>query len=312
MPKEITLVGKMNHWGPFEEREGQWLVFSVGNPEEGHGAALPRSIDDLSSIHVATSVARRAGQRYVAHIPYTTDHCVEVARDWAPRYLPFADFLAKTREFLQYHLAIYRDLGLPARKVFIFSGHGGNDDLAKHTDELRDALELEEMIVVTGDFAKDQIGRVLQAVGELAERLTREGGSHAGEDPDDLAFKMTQVLTTAGHASHFEHTFAAALDLVDWAKLEQMNAALVEDFEAALERWPPIGGLGGFLLAGGKYTEQMGTKDDDQHGLWNCLRGLRELDGGKLVVMPELGAALMELAIEYLAGFIDGREADEA
>ncbi len=35
MENENSLDGKMSDWGPFGEHEGEWLIFSVGNPEEG-------------------------------------------------------------------------------------------------------------------------------------------------------------------------------------------------------------------------------------------------------------------------------------
>jgi len=39
---EINLKGKMDNWGPYGKNEGKWLIFTVGNPNEGHGLALPR------------------------------------------------------------------------------------------------------------------------------------------------------------------------------------------------------------------------------------------------------------------------------
>ncbi|GAI26887.1 unnamed protein product, partial [marine sediment metagenome] len=107
------------------------------------------------------------------------------------------------------------------------------------------------------------------------------------------------ILTSAGHAGHFEHSLGAALGVLDEKKLKIMNDELERDFDAALNKWPPIGGLGGFLIKGGKYVEALGTKEDDTHGLWNCLKSLRRLDKGKVKVVKELGVLVTNLLVEY-------------
>ena len=111
-------------------------------------------------------------------------------------------------------------------------------------------------------------------------------------------------MTSAGHAGHFEHSVAAALGILDEEKLKIMNEELEKDFEAAIQKWPPIGGLGGFLMAGGKYVEAIGTKDNDKHGLWNCLKTLRKLDGGKVKPIKELGELAINLLVEYYSEMI--------
>ena len=57
---ELSLEGKMDNWGPFGENEGKWLIFSMGNPEEGHGYALPRNIDDLVGQYTALLFSSRS------------------------------------------------------------------------------------------------------------------------------------------------------------------------------------------------------------------------------------------------------------
>jgi len=81
-------------------------------------------------------------------------------------------------------------------------------------------------------------------------------------------------------------------------KVEMVNSLLEKNFEATLKRWPALGGLGGYLLAGGKYTEALGTKDNDKYGLWNCLNGLRTFNNGKLIVDPELGGLVQRISLE--------------
>jgi len=51
-------------------------------------------------------------------------------------------------------------------------------------------------------------------------------------------------------------------------------------------------------LAGGKYTEALGTEDNDRYGLWNCLNGLKTLDEGRLVIAPELGTLVHRISLE--------------
>ena len=77
--------------------------------------------------------------------------------------------------------------------------------------------------------------------------------------------------------------------------------------EEALKKWPPVGGLGGYLLNGGKYLDAFGTPEDDRHGLWNCLKGLREINDGQVLVVPELGKLMIDLASTYFADVLTGK-----
>jgi len=60
----------------------------------------------------------------------------------------------------------------------------------------------------------------------------------------------------------------------------------------------PIGGLGGYLFAGGKYIEALGTEEDDKYGFLNCLNGLRTLNNGKLIGEPDLGHLIHRISLE--------------
>ncbi|MGV9172417.1 MAG: hypothetical protein ACOC35_07610, partial [Promethearchaeia archaeon] len=118
------------------------------------------------------------------------------------------------------------------------------------------------------------------------------------DDPEELAFLYSRMAMSAGHASHAEHSLAAAMGLCDMNKVRIMNQFLGKDFENALAQWPPIGGLGGYLLKGGKYTDALGTEDNDKYGLWNCLNGLKTLNDGKLIVAPELGNLVHKISLK--------------
>jgi len=298
---QYNLKDKMNSWGPFEEREAMWHLFSVGNPNEGHGLALPRMIDDMHAQYIAHHLEFSTGQRYVGHIPYTTDRCGPVAKDWAPAYLPWEEFFEKSLEFVKSRLEILRTQGETVSKVMILVGHGGNHDLTKRKAEreLKKRCGVEKVVALSAMVSGTTGVKVLNALEEVAETQIKEKGERFGySDPEELAFFYSQLLLSAGHASHMEHSLAAAMHVCNLEKVALMNQLLEKDFETALHKWPPIGGLGGYLLAGGKYTEALGTEDNDRYGLWNCLNGLKTLDEGRLVIAPELGTLVHRISLE--------------
>ncbi|TXT63840.1 MAG: hypothetical protein BAJALOKI1v1_660021 [Promethearchaeota archaeon] len=289
----LKLEGRMEDWGPFGKKEGDWLIMTVGNPLEGHGYALPRSIDNLVAQYVGLNIALKTGSRYVAHIPYTTDHAGDVAQDWAPKYIPIKQFIEKTTQFLNYHIETYRTMGLKASKLFIYSGHGGNDPLKEYQEDLKEELGLDKLIIGTGGILEQHVNEVMIATRQLAIQL-----SESKEEQKKLGNKFVQILLGAGHAGHMEHSMAYALDLMDEEKLEKMNAQLEKDFEATLKEFPPLGGLGGYLLAGSKYEEALGTKKNDKYNLWKCLKTLKRLDAGKVKPYKELGKMVIDMIID--------------
>ncbi|MFX0048737.1 MAG: hypothetical protein ACFE8G_11295, partial [Candidatus Hermodarchaeota archaeon] len=296
----IPLEGKMDDWGPFGRNEGKWLIFSIGNPVEGHGYALPRNIDDLHSQRIAHLISCKTGGRYVAHIPWATDNFTLVAKDWAPKSIPVEEIVPKIIKFMKFHIEIYKQMDLPTSNVFIYSGHGGNRPIAQYSNEIKKALHLDKLIVAdTDDFADDIEDRALDEVTKLSERLAKEG-----EDPRQIRRTLVQILLSIAHAGHFEHSLGAALGILDEEKLNIMNQELESDFEAALKKWPPLGGLGGFLLTGGVYREALGSKENDKFGLWKCLKRLRRLDKGKVRVFKELGELMINLLVEYYSKMI--------
>ncbi|MFX0076135.1 MAG: hypothetical protein ACFE96_11880 [Candidatus Hermodarchaeota archaeon] len=296
----IDLEGKMDDWGPFGKNEGKWLIFSIGNPVEGHGYALPRNIDDLHSQRIAHLISCRTGGRYVAHIPWATDNFTAVAKDWAPKSIPVEEIIPNIIEFIRFHIEIYKKMDLPTSNVFIYSGHGGNRPLPQYVDEVKKALKLEKLLIAdTDDFTKDIEDRALDELTKLSVELAGEG-----EDPIQIRRTLVQILLSIAHAGHFEHCLGAALGILDEQKLKIMNEELEKDFEGALKKWPPLGGLGGFLLAGGEYTEALGTRDNDKFGLWKCLKRLRRLDKGRVKVFKELGQLMIDLLVEYYSELI--------
>ena len=286
----------MDDWGPFEHNEGKWLIFSIGNPYEGHGYALPRNIDDFFSQRVAHLISCKTGSRYVGHIPWATDGAGDVARDWAPKYVPVKDLVRNVIDFLRVFINAYKEMDLPSDRVFIFTGHGGNNILADYTNEIRQALNLKDLIITTTDDIVKNANKIMEASKDLTTQLAK-----SQEDKRKIAKSLVKILLTAGHASHMEHSLAASIGILDENKLKEMNELLTSDFGKALSKWPPIGGLGGYLLAGGKYTEALGTEKDDKFGLWHCLKGLKDLDQGKLKPIKELGDMIISTTVDYFS-----------
>lgn len=304
----LNLKDKMDNWGPFGKKEAQWLIFSIGNPFEGHGYALPKTIDDFHAKKAAQDLEKATGQRYVAHIPYTTDRCGDVAKDWAPAYLPWDLFLDKVIAYIDFCMKSHAELDLRTNKILLITGHGGNADLMKTNIQkhIQRELDVEHFTAVSSMVSTKGGLAVLNQLESLAEQIIDSENERFGvNDPEELAFIYSKILLSAGHASHAEHSLAAAMGLCDMKKVTVMNSLLEKDFEAALKKWPPIGGLGGYLIAGGKYTEALGTKENDKYGLWNCLEGLRNLQDGKLLVAPELGGLIHQIGLEEKKNFIE-------
>ncbi|MBD3194984.1 MAG: hypothetical protein GF317_08020 [Candidatus Lokiarchaeota archaeon] len=295
----LILEDKMDDWGPFGRHEGEWLIFSVGNPIEGHGYALPRNVDDLVSQNVAHRIALKTGSRYIAHIPWTTDHAGEAARDWAPKYVPEEEFIENVIDFIQFHIKTCKKAGLSSSKVIIFSGHGGNEALELSQQKIKDNLEVEELVIATGEILTENINLVMVRTKQLAEKM-----ANSKQEQRKLGNIFVKILLGTGHASHMEHSMAAAVGVLDNEKLIQMNNQLEQDFEGTLERFPPVGGLGGYLLKGGIYEDALGSKKDDKYGLWNCLESLRALDNGKVHPVKELGELVLEMIIELYSNKI--------
>ena len=300
----FNLEGKMDDWGPFGVNEGHWILFSVGNPEEGHGLALPKAIDDFHAKKAAHDLEFMTGQKYVAHVPYTTDRCGEVAKDWSPQWLPWEEFFPRSVKFMKYHVDTLREQQNEVTHALLIIGHGGNGQLTEHAiqEKIQEELNLEKFISVSAIASKKAGIRILNELEPLAEKILRGKKERLGiSDPEDLAFFYSKMLMSSGHASHTEHSLAAAMGSCDMEKLSIMNEALEQNFEKALKKWPPIGGLGGYLLKGGDYTKALGTRSNDKYGLWNCLNGLRTLNGGKIVVAPELGRLIQEVSVKEMA-----------
>jgi creatinine amidohydrolase/Fe(II)-dependent formamide hydrolase-like protein len=143
--------------------KAKWVIFSIGNPVEGYGDALPRNIDDLHSQRIAHLISCRTGARYVGHLPWATDNFTSVAKDWAPKSIPVKELVKNIIDFIKFHTEIYKKMDLPASRILIYSGHGGNNPLVNYTEEIKNDLNLEKLIVSTTEgIADDNMDRILQ------------------------------------------------------------------------------------------------------------------------------------------------------
>ncbi len=303
----LNLKGKMMNWGPFEENESKWLIFSVGNPNEGHGPAIPRATDDFLAKKAAYDLEFHTGQRYVAHIPFTTDSVGVVAKDWSPAYIPWEDFFTKTIEYLKYHINLIKERNEDVSRVLLINGHGGNRQLfeRKNQKAIQKELGVSTFLAVTALVDRKDAAPVLEEVKIVANKMIETKGNRFGcSTSEDLNDFYTKLLLSAGHASHVEHSLMAALGMCDMQKIEVMNKVLASDFDQAFKLWPPIGGLGGYLLAGGKYLEALKTIAPNEAALWNCFNGLKTLNQGKLIIAPELGELIFKISLEKKTALI--------
>ncbi len=242
--KGLELGRVLGEWGPFGEEENQCAVFTVGNPCEGHGPALPRDIDDRVVKALAARAADRTGSCYCAHVPYTSDRVGEIARAWSPLWIPQEEMVEKTCSFISAHLGTHP---IRFRRIVLLNGHGGNNFMSVHE-------------------------------GAMSERIGLP-----------FTFLIPFLGVEAGHADTPEHSVAAYLGLVDRTKLNEVNAVAKSDPREALRRWPPLGGLGGYILYGG---DRFAELRKPEYGLVQCLS--RFLEDRQIIADHAQGGEMFE------------------
>ncbi len=254
--------------GKFPPERRKVIIYSVGNDLEAHGPALPPEIDSIMARALALQFSLENGCYYAGHIPYTSDRVGEIARDWSPLYIPFEEFVQKTKDWLKWSLS---KLPWKAERVIIFIGHGGLIPLLMMEEEFTRELE-----------SKVKFGFVA-SVGEV-------------KIPENIPAKdvVEKILTGAGeHAYILEHSVALALGVLDEEKLKELNQQAEKNPEEVLRNYPALAGLAGFLLFGDKDRYQPLR----EAGLEFCLNDF--LSRRKIEVSKELGEILIRSALDF-------------
>lgn len=254
-------------------------VFSLGNPLEAHGPALPSDIDDRTAATVSVRLCNATGARYLGPVPFTTDGLFELAPRWAPMALPPDVFLDELARFCGRQLeAFYDDLGWSRPDLVLFlSGHGGNRIVSDHLGELALALGVRSV--------------------DYTLCMTTDG----------------LELGPIQHAASTEHAVAAALgrgcfDPEALAALGDLSDDAT--FYAALQRWPAFAGMAGFYLFG---SDDLGPLRDRYPGVKPAVAafvaervlradpelGRRILDHTVACLTERVGAHLTRLCIEH-------------
>ncbi|UCE14125.1 MAG: creatininase family protein [Candidatus Heimdallarchaeota archaeon] len=278
----LNLKGKMSDWGPFKSEASNTLIFSMGNPYEGHGPALSPDNDSRCANFVAYHVSERSGAKFVAHIPYTTDQVGEIALDWSPVYIPMEECVNKCVDYIDYHCKILQKIGIVFSRILIINGHGGNYgvDTFPIWDELKQKFPLSDFMFL--NTYEVEIDEILQSK------------NYSSETND----AYLTAKKTGGHADTIEHSIATLYGGVDYGKFYQMNNFIIRNgTEAALRKWPVLGGLGGYLKFGGEKYEPL-----RKVGLERCLSQFEE--DGQIFLFPELGQIVIEHLIKNICAMI--------
>ena len=183
-----------------EPRNSNVLVFSIGNPMEAHGPALPYDIDSRIAIRVAVEAADKTGAVYATHIPYTTDRMGEIAKSWCPAYIPVDEFYEKSINQVKdttdyYQKLLNKDLG-----IVVVSGHGGIPKEFENVIEER--LGFKTRCVFPGEEFGVHAGYEEHSVAAYCGHLFHNGldliHDVAKEDPEEVFRRWPVLLGMAG------------------------------------------------------------------------------------------------------------------
>jgi len=266
MSLELTR-GEIEECGKFPAEQRKAFIFSVGNDFEAHGPALPPEIDSIMARMLSNQLAINTGAYYFGHIPYTSDRVGEIARAWSPLHIDFELFVEKTIGFIK---AAMLKFPWPAERIIIFVGHGGLIPLLMMGDDLSEKFGVKTRVGFVAGVGQVELPRNLEAR-DAVEKILAGAGEHA------------YIL---------EHSVAAAMGVLDWGKLEELNQEAARDPKELLKKHPALAGLGGYQLFG----------DPKKYG---CLKefGLEFvlndfLNRKKMVVSKELGEILIQAALK--------------
>ncbi|HME55950.1 MAG TPA: hypothetical protein VKM55_27350 [Candidatus Lokiarchaeia archaeon] len=278
----LNLNDKMKDWGPYGKNEGNVLVFTIGNPNEGHGPALPRDNDSRCANFVANKVCELTGARFIAAIPYATDRVGDIARDWSPAYMQMDECVEKSATFVKIHCEALQAEGIPFTRVLIINGHGGNIGIEHYErwNEISSELGMESILF---SFAINYEPKV------LVNSIPR-----ISDETRDAYLGIKE-----GHADTLEHSIATVYNALDYGKLAFINATIKSHgIEEALKKWPVLGGLGGYLKFGDHRYDPL----REIAGLNECLEKFEQ--DGQIYIFSDFARLVMDASVENTAKLI--------
>ncbi len=225
------LEARLDSYGPFPPTRRRIILFGCGQDHEDHGPALPSTCDTLFSQAFCSGVALRTGIRYIAHVPFSTDHA-ESARHFSPVFMPEPEWFEKTCD---YCAAIVSRMSPRPEGIVIFTPWHGMHPMEANLDEF--AERLAAPVRQIGDAVVDATWRLQEH--EYAESplrdLVQEG----------LGKRYFQ------HAGFFDYCVAEALSHLDRPKLEALRVDMERDLEGTLRKHPGVADLAGYVRYGG-------------------------------------------------------------
>ena len=254
-------------YGPFPPAQAHTVIFSVGNDFEAHGFALSPRIDSIVSKEISLRTARICGAYYCGHIPSCTDELGPVAKAWSPNYMPFEEFFDSIIEFIRHHIL---ELTFKPEKVLIIVTHNGNRKIERCAKDLTKGLEIPTRAR-------------MPAMSRLPERTDYEG------------YDTALAISNEGgeHAYIIEHALGAYLGCLDSDKLNAMNEIAAKNPIEALQNWPSIAGLGGYLECGDSRYEPL----REMPALLHCLEDFKQRR--QIPADPALGEEILNLCVDY-------------
>ncbi len=266
------LTHEIHDWDSFRPTMHNTVIFTIGNPCEGHGPVLSADNDSRCANFVAFQVSNRTGARFISHIPYTSDQVGKIALDWSPSYLQMNEFVMKSAEFIRYHCNIlYDQLNMKFSKILIINGHGGNNGMKKYPywDKLSSQFESEVIFVNTYEV---DATKCLQENPYLS---------------DESLTVYSNIVS--GHADTMEHSIASLYGGIDYGKLYQLNKFIRKNgVDATLKKWPVLAGLGGYQKFGGVEYEPLRKIE----ALVKCLKQFEKEK--QIFVFPDFAHMIME------------------
>jgi len=258
---------KLESYGPYAPDTRRIAMFSVANDFEAHGYPMPPQTDTLLAQNWCWLITRRIGASYVAHIPYCTDSVGEIAVNWSPNYIPFEEFYSKLRDFVKWHM---QRLSFTPTMVAIIIGHGGNRQLPERDGDLSEHLGLPVRCLEAG-VSEPLVYPEFEAL-DVVYEIAAKGGEHA-------------YILEYSLMDYFGH--------VDADKLDILNNIASNDPIEALQRWPSIAGLGGYIRFGGPEFDPL----REIEGLSVAVEDF--IKRRKIIVDRELGRRATELIVEH-------------